>query len=306
MQKPVQIGTKIYVDDGARGGSREKVDRFRGKLVNGFYNGTIPQILAFLGLHLKVMVAIELMGEKTLGHQWRPTEDKLVFRVKVMSQFDLLGLICPLIVTLKILLHQLYGPDVNLGWDEQIQESLHRIWVDVLTMFIQLDDIILDKGTKPEGTIGAPELIGFAYGSLDAYACAVYVRWLLKKKTASEPDRFHVRVVCVKARVTPARGTTVPRSELSSYSILTRLLKVVINAMGEKPYQAITVDSKCTISAFEKSGNVLAPYFASHVSEAATNLAELAEQTTVHPIMHAGSWWMGWGSGGTASSGKSP
>ena len=143
-----QIRAKTYVDDGAGGGTREQVERFRGKLVNGCYNGTIPQILSLVGLQLKVMVAsgdtdvesIELMGDKTLGHQWRPTEDKLVFSIKVnlsstkrdgqkmtrdltigdiprladmvltkrmllgfvMSQFDPMGLICPLIVILKI------------------------------------------------------------------------------------------------------------------------------------------------------------------------------------------------------------
>ena len=59
--------------------------------MNGFYDGTIAQILALVGLQLKVMVAsgdsdqeeIELMGDKTLGHRWKPQEDKLVFRISV-------------------------------------------------------------------------------------------------------------------------------------------------------------------------------------------------------------------------------
>ena len=62
---------------------------------------------------------------------------------------------------------------------------------------------------------------------------------------------------------------------------------VVVNAMDEKPYQITTaVDSECTISAFEKSGGVLAPYFASRVSEASSNLSEIAEEIVVHPVMH--------------------
>ena len=43
------------------------------------------------------------------------------------------------------------------------------------------------------------------------------------------------------------------------------------------------VDSECTISAFEKSGSVLAPYYAFQISEALENLSEF---TTVDPIMH--------------------
>ena len=39
-----QIRSKTYVDDGLGGGTRERVDRFRGKLVDGQYDGTIAQI----------------------------------------------------------------------------------------------------------------------------------------------------------------------------------------------------------------------------------------------------------------------
>ena len=128
---------------------------------------------------------------------------------------------------------------------------------------------MLDRAVKSENTDGLPELIGFADGSLDAYGCAIYIRWRMKNYAPEDPERYHVRLVCGKSRVTPVKGTTVPRSELSGYLILTRLLTVVINAMDEKPSLVITaVDSECTISAFEKSGGVLAPYFASQISEA--------------------------------------
>ena len=86
-----QIQRKTYVDDGAGGGTKEQVQRFRGTLVNGCYNGTLARILGLVGLKLKVMVAsgdedadaIALMGEKVLGHTWRPTEDVFVFNVSV-------------------------------------------------------------------------------------------------------------------------------------------------------------------------------------------------------------------------------
>ena len=57
------------------------------------------------------------------------------------------------------------------------------------------------------------------------------------------------------------------------------------SAMHEKPSVILTaVDIQCTISAMEKPGGVLAPYFASRVAEAETNLAELAEVALVHQL----------------------
>ena len=46
-----------YVDDGAGGGSQDQVERFRGRLVDGTYDGTLARILRLVNLHLKVMGA---------------------------------------------------------------------------------------------------------------------------------------------------------------------------------------------------------------------------------------------------------
>ena len=327
-----QILHKTYVDDGAGGGTRDQVERFRGNRVNGCYDGTIAQILGLVGLKLKVMVAsgdedseaISLMGEKVLGHNWKPTEDKFVFKMKtnlatskrggqksdkeltvddigklpsmiltkrmllglVMSQYDPMGLICPVTIILKIHLRGLFSPGSNLDWDEALPRHLHETWTGIISMLLHMGDIVISRAVKPEGTIGQPTLIGFADGSLEAYACSVYIRWELEASDGEDQEHF-VRLVCGKARVTPVKGTTVPRSELSGLLILSRLLKVVCNAMDTKPSEIyIAVDSECTISAMEKSGGVLAPYFASRVSEVASNLSDLAEESVVHPIQH--------------------
>ena len=145
----------------------------------------------------------------------------------------------------------------------------------------------MSRAVRPKGVVDPPELVGFADGSLMAYGCAVYVRWKKVKRLADDPDRFYVRLVCGKARVTPLKGTTAPRSEISGFLILTRLLKVVLNAMDVKPARvSLAVDSQCTISALEKTGGLLAPYFASRVSEATSNLSEIAEETDVEPLQH--------------------
>ena len=98
------------------------------------------------------------------------------------------------------------------------------------------------------------------------------------KISESDLDEYYVQLVCAKARVTAAKGTTAPKSEASGYLILTRLLKVVINAMDVKPAEVtLAMDSQCTISAVEKSAGLLAPYFATRIAEASSNLSEVAE-----------------------------
>ena len=84
----------------------------------------------------------------------------------------------------------------------------------MIEMLLRLGDIVIKRSVKPEDTVGAAEIIGFADGSLEAYGCAVYARWLLEKLEPGEPDRYFVKLICGKARVTPMKGTTAPRSEL--------------------------------------------------------------------------------------------
>ena len=72
----LQIKNNTYVDDGAGGGSRLKVDRYRGEFLDGEYNGTLPRIFKKVGLKLKVMIVsgdsdqekLDILGDKVLGH----------------------------------------------------------------------------------------------------------------------------------------------------------------------------------------------------------------------------------------------
>ena len=57
--------------------------------------------------------------------------------------------------------------------------------------------------------------------------------------------------------------------------------------MDVKPSEVtIATDSQCTISALGKSNGLLAPFFASRISESIENLSEVAEETVVNPIQH--------------------
>ena len=102
-----------------------------------------------------------------------------------------------------------------------------------------------------------------------------------------DAPEYHVRLLTGKARVTPLKGSTAPRSELSGLLILSRLLKVAVEALWEKPSSVtLTGDSQCTIAALQKSGGLLAPYFANRVSEIVRNLKEVLKTVKVGDVLH--------------------
>ena len=156
----------------------------------------------------------------------------------------------------------------------------------MLTEFLTFPVITVPRSVRPVVGVGLPELFAFFDGSLEAYACCIYVRWLLAGDNKQAPE-YQVRLLTGKARVTPLKGSTAPRSELSGLLILSRLLKVVVEALWEKPTSVtIAGDSQCTIAALKTSGGLLAPYFANRVSEIVRNLKEVAETVKVGDILH--------------------
>ena len=89
------------------------------------------------------------------------------------------------------------------------------------------------------GVVDLPKLIGFTEGSLMAYGCSVNVRWKIQKMMENDPDKFLLRLVGSKVLVTILRGDTAPKSEISGFLILTRLLKIAINTMDVKPSRVL-------------------------------------------------------------------
>ena len=104
----------------------------------------------------------------------------------VNSQYDPMGLICPLLIILKINLRDKFGPGLDLGWDDALPPGMHEKWVSVLLMFLSMDDIVISRAVRPDGIVECPEIVGFADGSLMAYGCAIYIRW--KKTKQMETD----------------------------------------------------------------------------------------------------------------------
>ena len=106
-------------------------------------------------------------------------------------------------------------------------------------------------------------------GALPAYGGCVYLIW---EYSCPDPSicsamsckkqfggHFTASLVLAKARVTPLRGFTTPRSELSAGVLVSRMAVRVARALGrvdsnESPKSCVfMLDSECTIAKLESS-----------------------------------------------------
>ena len=146
----------------------------------------------------------------------------------VAKTFDVLGFFSPVTVTLKLLFQKLW--QLNLGWDDNIPTKLSGIWS---TWRKELPLItshpILRFYHSPDRQVHDLQIHGFCDASQQAIAGAVYIRSLYTDTTVS------TSLVIAKTKVAPLKTVTIPKLELSSAVLLSKLFSTVCKELGIKP-----------------------------------------------------------------------
>ena len=141
--------------------------------------------------------------------------------------YDPLGLISPITVQFKILFQELCKD--KRDWDEPLEGSCKSIWQRLVTQLQGVKPLTLPRcyyaGT--EGEVIASELHGFCDASAKAYGAVVFLR--IVTTCAS-----YVRFVSSKTRVAPLSEQTIPRLELLSAVVLSRLIHSVKEALSSE------------------------------------------------------------------------
>ena len=118
-----------------------------------------------------------------------------------------------------------------------------------------------------------PSLVWFREGSLEGFCAMLYAVW---PRPAGGSEVF---LLMAKSRVSPLGGTTVPRMEISSGALLSRLALLVARVCGFKLVKiVIALDSECSVSALTRYKGLIKPYFAhgaGEVNEAVTELQNI-------------------------------
>ena len=320
-----KINKDRYVDDVATGGSCEEVDRMVGKCVGGMNkfetDGTLSQILSYGSLKLKAVVTsgevdeekISKLGRLVLGTGWDPTLDLInvdiretdvlrrvldavdISEIKITPRIllgiinrphDILGLVMPITIRAMVAYRDLFRLEPAPGWDDDIPQKEKLKWVDILNVLHQVSSVKFDRCIAPVSLASQCELIGYFDGSDNAYAAVVYIRW------ARHDGSFSIFLACSKAKVTPLKRISTPRSEINGAVLLTRLMLFFLRSCvssGINPHKIwLLGDSECTLATVEKTSGALGEYFGNRCGEILDNQACMQE---LCPVGEEGEWY---------------
>ena len=181
--------------------------------------------------------------QKDLGLIWNYEEDDLIFRLSKYAEegtsqsptkravlriiakvFDPLGLITPVTTPMKVLFQDICKSKID--WDETLPLELQGTWKKWLKSCEKAGEINIPRhyfGEKKEKATEI-ELHGFCDSSQTSYAAAVYAKYESEGTTK-------VSLVMSKTRVAPISKLPIPRLELMSCLILSRLMESVKEAL---------------------------------------------------------------------------
>ena len=298
-----------YVDDIVTGA--ENMDEVKGKIKN------IERITEPGGFLFKqFVVSGDLqeeqdlfqggeIGSKVLGIKWKPEDDTLGFKATiniskrsrgkkmgpdlelediynlkaedltkrrllrvVNSLFDPIGLLSPVTALLKIHMKLTKG----FKWDQSLPQEISTIWVKILGSLKKLDVKF------PRAVVGdscsSVTLVGFCDASINAYAAVIYTRYQVKEGI------FQSRILVSRNKVSPEHKISVPRLELLSALLLSRIMKTTMAALTNLAVVKIynLVDSSSTLGMINKQSAALQEYTGVRIGEIKRNTDEISQK----------------------------
>ena len=222
----------------------------------------------------KVKVRINITVKLQSGKKERDLEREeipSIIRIKITlrmlvsvtnSCYDPIGLLVAITVCMKIGLRRLYTREKKFTWDEELPEDVKKEWIQILLKVKDAEKITFKRCIKPVNARGNPDLIICNDGSELAMCATAHVRW------ECEDGSIKCQLWTAKSRVTPLRRQTIPRSEMQSAVMGTRLAATI---KKHSPWEFDNiyriVDSECTLATLKKETTALKPYMGNRTSE---------------------------------------
>ena len=128
----------------------------------------------------------------------------------------------PVTILFKMFCQQLC--EAKVGWDDPLLDQHQEKWSQLLSMLKGARTISVPRCVFQTTSPKNARLVGFCDASAKAYAAVVYLR--LEDETCVD-----VKFLAAKTRVTPVLGVTIPRLELLSALLLSKLLTSIQAAL---------------------------------------------------------------------------
>lgn len=189
---------------------------------------------------------------KVLGVNWNKSEDLLFYNFQhvfeksnsletkrsvlqlIASIYDPLGLINPVVVSMKTFFQELWSQ--KLSWDDKLHDDLLDKWNKILNAFRQAPLFAVPRlycFKDRDDPFVCLELHGFSDASSVAYGACIYLRF----KYLS--GNVKTCLITAKSKVKPLNKVTIPRLELLGCLLLSRLTNNVRNCL----YDIYTFDN---------------------------------------------------------------
>ena len=194
---------------------------------------------------------------KVLGLFWDPSTDSLVFSLRdsvnealqittitkcivlsvVAGIFDPIGILCALVIILKLLFQEVCAMKVD--WDVPLSQDFTNRWISALQFLASFEPVRIPRHYMNGRDIESAskiELHGFCDASVKAVAVIIYLRTVFTDKAVCSIIAAKTKVVPLHQRKISKDGTdkryTVPKLELSGCLILSELMKSVLLSLG--------------------------------------------------------------------------
>lgn len=210
ISNSAEVVQSLNSDFDSSGKNMELSPKFEFDKILGMFWTTSSDSFQFV-LKLNDSNAKLISGEKT------PT--KREFLRFLMSIFDPLGLISPVLIYPKILLQSIWR--TRTDWDDEIDSEHHNKWLLWAQNLHHLKTLNIPRwvGLCTKGT--NIELHVFVDASEDAFAAAVYFK-------ISEENNIKCSLITSKSRVAPIKSLSIPRLELQAAVLGIRLATFVM------------------------------------------------------------------------------
>lgn len=257
---------------------------------------------------------------KTLGLGWLISTDHLIFTSKcnvsvacltkrtilsnISQIYDPLGLLAPVIITIKILLQKLWL--CKISWDDPVPQHIAVTWQNFTNNLSQLENLKIKRHVKGDNT-NYIELHIFSDASQDAYGACAYVRSYIHSRTDDSLPSVHL--LCAKSKVAPLKPISIPRLELCGALVGAQLYDKIISSLRLKFDRVyFWSDSTIVIGWLRMTPSSLKPFVQNRVVEineltndsiwlhvaGKQNPADLLSRgTSIETLISSKLWWEG-------------